>query len=355
VRGLADRETFAAEGEIALPSGTMACSATVNVEGLVASDGDRTLIDWPAHEIASVSREDYDIVVTNLFDGGQVMLRRFARRTDELETALRLARADAFARLMAPPGTSPMDVFEAAGDKPGLLYRYDDGLRWVPHAGDCSARLYSELGQASFDPDAWELVLRGPFGETRLGGLKRVTRELASETALHIDEAHDAFAAALETAGLPWGDEARNGRITAHVPFEVDSEKLSIFSDSGIICDARREYWDVMVQASIVEGLVLSPSDDALRGVAICRVTDGELYETLSEADHASFVFEDADAVVRAWTEAGFRREPIFSPAERDAAAALARVLPSLNAARSGLRDRVIHDEPGLWRERLLK
>jgi len=95
--------------------------------------------------------------------------------------------------------------------------------------------------------------------------------------------------------------------------------------------------------------------EDRLRIVALCSVRDGELYEALSETDHASFVFEDADSVVRAWTEVGFRREPIFSPSEGDAAAALARSLPSLRMARSGLRDRVIHDEPGMWIRRLLK
>ncbi|MFW6438143.1 MAG: hypothetical protein ACOCZ7_03930, partial [Armatimonadota bacterium] len=163
------------------------------------------------------------------------------------------------------------------------------------------------------------------------------------------------FAAALETAALPWGDEARSGDITAHVPFAPTGEKLDALSESGIICEARREYWGILVQEDIIERVVLSPGAEGLRAVAICPVSAGELYETLSEADHASFVFEDADAVVRAWTEDGFRREPIFSPAERDAAAALARVLPSLHAARTGLRDRVIHDEPRLWGERLFK
>ncbi|MFW5868985.1 MAG: hypothetical protein ACOCX2_14265 [Armatimonadota bacterium] len=352
---MTERESFAASGEIALPSGQTACSVTVTADGLAVSDGSRTVVEWPAHEIDRVEREDYDVIVTNVFDAPGIVLRRFARRTDELETALRLSRADALAQLMAPPGKSPMDLFEAAGERPGLLYRYDDGLRWVPHEGDCGARMYSELHEAAFDPDAWELVLRGPFGETRIAGLRRLARELASETTRYIAEAREAFAAALEAAGLPWGDEARSGEVSAHVPFEATGARLKDLSESGIICDARRAYWRILVEASVVERVVLSPGDEGLRAVALCRVADGELYETLSESDHATFVFEDADRVVRAWTEAGFRREPIFSPSERDDAAALARVLPSLNAARRGLLSRVIHDEPGQWKERLLR
>lgn len=350
---LAERIAFTAAGEIDLPSGGGACELTVDLDGVVARDGERVLILWPAHEIARVTREDYDIVVANAFDEQLITLRRFARRTDELEIALRRARADALAELMAPPGKVPMDVFEAGGEGPGLLYRYDDGLRWVPHAGDCTARLYSEVGVVTFDEGSYDLVLSGPFGETRLGGLKRVTRELASETTRHIEEARRQFADALERAGLPWGSEALSGAVLAHVPLEATEERLQRISKSRIICDERREYWDVLVSRGAVERLVLSPDADGLRVVALCRLRTGELYETLSEADHASFVFESADDVVRAWTEVGFRREPIFTPAEREPAAALARVLPSLTAARRGMVGRVIHDEPQLWQKRL--
>jgi hypothetical protein len=353
VRGLIDPGVFTAGGEITLPSGTTACETAVGPEGLRASDGERALVAWPAHEIGQVIRDEYEIAVTNVFSDEQVVLRRFARRTDELEIALRRARADALARLMAPPGKTPMDVFEATGERPGLLYRYDDGLRWVPHAGDCGARLYSEISEAAFDADDYTLVLSGPFGETRIRGLRRLTREVASETVRHIEAAREAFAGALEAGGLPWRAEARAGTLHGHVPFEADRQRIEDLAASAIICDERREYWNLMVAADAIERLVLSPGGEGLRAVALCRARDGELYETLSEADHASFVFESAGDVVRAWTEVGFRREPIFSPAERDPAAALARVLPSLNAARTGLLRRVIHDEPGLWRERL--
>ena len=299
-----------------------------------------------------MTRQDYQIIVTDAFDGGRVVLRRFARRTDELETALRRARAGALVGLMAPPGKTPMDVFEAVGERPGLLYRYDDGLRWVPHAGDCSARLYSEIGEARFDPQDYALVLTGPFGETRIGGLRRLTRELAAETLVHVGRARRQFADALEAEGLPWRDLAESGQLAAHVPFEATGERIQQLGKSRIICEGRWEYWGIMVNEGAIRRLVLSATEDGIRGVALCAARDGELYETLSETDHASFVFADAGDVVRAWTEAGFRREPIFSPAERDPAAALARVLPSLRRARQGLLARVIHDEPRLWRER---
>lgn len=247
-----------------------------------------------------------------------------------------------------------MDVFEARGDRPGLLYRHDDGLRWVPNSGDCSSRVYSEISAVTFEPADYELVLTGPFGETRIGGLRRLTRELAAEASREIVQARERFASALEAAGLPWGDEARDGRLTAHVPFDASEECVSALRESRIICDERREYLDIMVDEHAVERVLLG-LDPELRAVALGRTRDGELYEALSETDHASFIFEDADAVVRAWVEAGFRREPIFSPSDRDAAAALARVLPSLNAARQGLIDRVIHDEPESWRQRLYR
>ncbi len=355
MRRLAEAASFTAGGEIGGESGSAACEFRVATGAITARDGERVLVHWPAQEIATVSREDYEILATNVFDGQAITLRRFGRRTDELETALRRARADALSELMAPPGASPLDVFTAAGERSGLLYRYDDGLRWIPDSGDCTARLYSELSAAEFDPGSYELVLTGPFGETRIGGLRRVTREMASETSRHIGEARERFAAALERAGLPWRKEAIAGGIAAHVAFDASADRIEVVSNSEIICEGRGEYWRLLVEEAAVDRLVLSPVEDRLRIVALCAVGDGELYETLSETDHASFVFEDADAVVRAWTEVGFRREPIFSPSERDAAAALARVLPSLREARSGLRDRVIHDEPGLWRSRLFK
>lgn len=93
---------LSASGEIELPSGGTRCEVSVTTEGLTASDGDRVLVSWPAHEILNVVRESYDLRVTNAFDDQQITLRRFARRTDELESALRRSRADALARLMAP-------------------------------------------------------------------------------------------------------------------------------------------------------------------------------------------------------------------------------------------------------------
>jgi hypothetical protein len=110
-----------------------------------------------------------------------------------------------------------------------------------------------------------------------------------------------------------------------------------------------------MLDAGAIEHRVLSSDDDCMRCVAVSDARDGELCEVLFEADHASFVLADAEAVVRAWTEVGFRREPIFDPAPRDASAALARVLPGLRAAREGLVDRVVHTEPDAWRERLFR
>lgn len=343
-----------ASGEIELPSGDASCEVSVTPEGLTARDGERVLASWPAHEILNVAREDYDLQVTNVFTDERITLRRFARRTDELESTLRRSRADALAGLMAPPAASLMDVFEAQGERPGLLYRYDDGLRWVPHSGNCCSRVYSEISDARFEPATYEFVLSGPFGETRIGGLKRLTRELAEETTRHIGRARAEFADALEAAGLPWGDEARDGTLAAHVPFEASEESVSAIRESRIVCDERREYFDILVDEQAIERVVLGLDPD-LRAVALGPARDGELYEALSESEHASFVFQDADAVVQAWVEAGFRREPIFSPSDQDAAAALARVLPSLNAARRGLMDRVIHDEPESWRKRLYR
>ena len=357
MRSLAEECRFSAPGEVELPSaalpGAVACELTVAPESLQATGATGALIAWPAHEIGQVIREDYVIRVVNAFDDSIITLRRFARRTDELEIALRRARADALATLMAPPGGAPMDVFEAAGERPGLLYRYDDALRWVPDDGDCCARLYAELTGAQFDPGSYELVLTGPFGETRIGGLRRVTRELAAETARRSDDARAAFADALEEAGLPWRSEAQAGMVHAHVPFVATADHVAEIERTGIICDERREYWKRMMNT--IGRLVLSPVGHGLRLVALCEARRGELYENLSEVDHASFVFEDAGQVVRAWTEVGFRREPIFGgeEIERDPAVALAKLLPSLREARTGLRARVIHDSPDRWGDEL--
>ncbi len=344
---------FSARGEIELPTGSTRCDLTVGSDGVIARDGDDLLLHWPAHEIARVTRDDYELLVTNVFDEQQLILRRFARRTDELEIALRRSRADALAALMAPPSKRPLDVFEATSANPGLLYRHDDGLRWVPHEGDCCARLYSEIGEALFDPDEYALVLDGPFGETRINGLRRLTREITSESARHIEVAREEFADALEAAGIPWREEARAGTIHAHVPFDATDERLEQVAASNLICAERRDYWEVMREENAIERLILSPAAEGIRTVALGRGGGGELYETLYEPNHATYVFERVDDVVRAWTEVGFRREPIFSPSERDAAAVLALVLPSLRAAREGLLRRMIHDSPQHWRQRL--
>ena len=353
MRGLVSSEAFSAGGEIELPSGSMRCELTVDPGGIAARDEEQMLVQWPAHEIACIIRDDYELLVKNVFDEQQLVLRRFARRTDELETTLRRVRGDALARLMAPVGKRPLDIFEARGTDPGLLYRYDDGLRWIPNAGDCRARLYSEIGAATFDTEEYALVLEGPFGETRIAGLRRLTRELASETTLQIEVARGVFADALEGMGIPWRAEAQAGTIHAHVPFEATEDRLEQIAASGIVCEERREYLALLRDEGAAERLILSPGRDGLRGVVLGRVRDGDLYETLSEADHASYVFSNVDDVVQAWTEVGFRREPIFSPAERDAAAALARLLRSLKAARAGLLRRVIHDSPEHWQQRL--
>lgn len=353
MRGLVRPGVFSASGEIELPTGSSQCDLIVGPDGITASDGDDGLMQWPAHEIAQVAMNDYELLVRNAFDEQQCVLRRFARRTGELEIALRRFRADALAALMAPPGKRPLDVFEATGAMPGLLYRYDDGLRWIPHEGECCARLYSEIAEASFDADGYALVLDGPFGEIRIRGLRRLTREVASESARHIEAARQEFADALEAAGIPWREEARAGTIHAHVPFEATSERLEHVAESDLISEQRRDYWDVMRQENAIERLILSPAADGLRAVALGRIAGGELYETLSEVDHATYVFAGVDCVVQAWSEVGFRREPIFSPADRDAAAALSLVLPSLRGARESLLRRVIHDSPQHWRERL--
>lgn len=353
MRCLVSPADFTATGEIDLPEGCIRCELTVSRDGVVARDDTRKLLEWSAHEISDVLRDDYDLLVTNTFDERQFNLRRFARRTDELEVALRRVRANALCALMAPPGVSVRNVFEATGDNPGLLYRHDDGLRWVPHGGDCWARLYSEIGDVRFDANEYALVITGPFGTTRLRGLRRLSRELASETGRHIRQAREQFADALEAAGLPWSEEAKLGVLHSHVPFEATEARLDQLAEATLICDARRDYWELLRAEEAIERLALSLVGDTVRVVALGRARDGEFYEPLSEPDHACFVFECVDDVVQAWTEVGFRREPVFSPLERDPAAALARVLTSLRSAREGLLRRIIHDSPTHWRERL--
>ena len=66
-----------------------------------------------------------------------------------------------------------------------------------------------------------------------------------------------------------------------------------------------------------------------------------------------AFVFARADDAVRAWTEVGFRREPIFADHEAEEYRILAGVLPSLQTARAGLRQRAMHDGPDAWWRRL--
>ena len=122
----------------------------------------------------------------------------------------------------------------------------------------------------------------------------------------------------------------------------------------GLICAERREYWARLRDAGNVARLVMGAgSEGSMRLVALCPVARGELYAVLSEADHASFVFARADEAVRAWTEVGFRREPIYVKDNADGYRILAGLLPSLRAARDGLMRRVIHDEPDAWWGRL--
>ncbi|MGD9495372.1 MAG: hypothetical protein AB7Y46_03575 [Armatimonadota bacterium] len=346
---------FTASGEMQVGANASACDVTVDASGLTVRPSSGAAIHWPGHEIAAVEREGYELRLTRALQRGSLSLRRFARRTDELVLALRRCRADALVRLMAPPDRTPQEVTEATGGRPGFLYRYEDGLRWVADHGECFARLYGELDAVGFDPGRYELALGGPFGRTQVAGLRRLTREIEDEAAARIAQARQTFAQALEGAGLSWGELAADGRIRQHVPFVPSQEQLAQMEGSeGLICAEREAYWAALRAAGAIHRVVVS-ADAAgmMRVAALCPLPDGELYELLTEADHASFVFARADDAVRAWTEVGFRREPIFVDEGADEYRVLAEVLASLSAARQGLRRRVIHGEPDNWWVRL--
>jgi len=355
VRRLPDFATFDGEGEVQAGTRASPCEITVDPSGLTVTEANGTETHWPAHDIAGVTRSGYEVIVRRALGRGSTVLTRFARRTDELIVALRRCRADALARLMAPPDESPRETTEAVGAETGFLYRYDDGLRWVPDAGVCFARLYGELDGLAFAADRYELTLTGPLGESRVSGLRRLAREVGAEAARRIDDARQGFARALETAGLPWADDAAAGRIRQHVPFAPGAEQVVQAEGAGeLICEERRGYWAVLRDAGVIRRLVVSAgAEGEVRPAALCPVARGELYELLSEADHASFVFARADDAVRAWTEVGFRREPVFAEKDAENYCVLAARLPSLRAAREGLRQRVVHDEPADWWKRL--
>jgi len=355
VSRLPEFASFRAQGEVQQGAATSACEVTVEPSGITITPADAPPRTWPAHEIAGVERAGYEIAVARALGREGIVLRRFARRTDELEPALRRCRADALARLMAPPDETPREITEATGAAPGFLYRHEDGLRWVPDAGQCFARLCGELDSARFRADDYSVLLDGPLGRSELSGLRRLTRELDAEADRCIEQARDQFAQALELAGLPWADDARTARIRQHVPFAPTAAQIAQVSGAaGLICDPRRDFWAILQDADVLRRLVVSADPQGqLRLVALCPVGTGELYEVLSEADHASFVFARADDAVRAWTEVGFRREPIFADHEAEEYRILAGVLPSLQAARAGLQQRVVHDEPGAWWRRL--
>jgi len=355
VSRLAEFPTLRAQGEVQEGAAISACEVTVEPPGITIAPADGPPRTWPAHEIAGVERAGYEIAVTRALDRQGIVLRRFARRTDELELALRRCRADALARLMAPPDEIPLEITEATGPAPGFLYRHEDGLRWVPDAGQCFARLYGELDSARFHADDYSVVLDGPLGRSELSGLRRVTRELDAEADRCIEQARAQFAQALDEAGAPWAEDARMGRIRQHVPFAPTVEQVTQAAGAaGLICAPRRDFWAILRDADVIRRLVVSADPQGqLRLVALCPVGTGELYEVLSEADHASFVFARADDAVRAWTEVGFRREPIFADHEAEEYRILAGVLPSLQQARAGLRQRVVHDDPDAWWRRL--
>jgi len=354
VSGLHEFAAVNAPGEVGEGGQVAACTVVVDPAGLTITRADGAATSWPAHEIAAVQRDGYELTLTGA-GGASVVLRRFARRTDELETALRRARADAFARLMAPPGNAPLEITEAFGADAGFLYRHDDGLRWVPHAGECWARLYDELDAVRFDAARYTLTLSGPFGTKEVSGLRRLTREVEAEGELRIARARAAFAAELAAVGLPWEDEIGAGRIRRHVPFAPTAEQLAqLEAAEGLICAERTQYWAALRPADAIARLVIGAGPEGgLRLVALCPLASGVQYEVVSEADHASFVFARADDAVRAWTEVGFRREPIFVEEGVGEYRALAGLLASLRAARASLRQRVIHDEPAAWWARL--
>ena len=200
-------------------------SVHVRAEGLRVELASGATAEREAWEMGSVRRDGYTITV-EFGPDEEVALEQFARRTDELETALWRCRCDAIAELMAPAGERPLEVIEASSESHGWLYRYQDGLRWVPCAGPCFVRLYGELEGARFDQSLYTVTLHGLFGENVLSGLARRTTELVHEVAQRVVEARGAFAASLAQAELAWADEARAGAIRQHVPFEANQEQL---------------------------------------------------------------------------------------------------------------------------------
>lgn len=307
-------------------------------------------------EITAVIREGYTIDVHYGISEG-MLLRGFKRRTAELETALWRCRCDAIARLMAPPGAKPLEALEARLQTEGWLYRYQDGLRWVPREGVCFTRLYGELEGAELDERTYALTLRGPFGDNRLVRLARRTTELRHEVGQRVAQARATFAESLKQAGLAWRDEARVGTIRQHVPFAANKKRLAAVEQAeGLVAHERRDYWEGLRDKALIARLLVSSDEmGKLRLVALCPLARGELYEVVSEPDHASFVFRRADPVVRAWTQVGFRREPIFEQ-EADGSGpygALAALVPSLAQAREALVQRIIHDSVDSWREAL--
>ncbi|NLO04809.1 MAG: hypothetical protein GX131_03150 [candidate division WS1 bacterium] len=353
---MADWPPLTADGELRGSGDPQPCHVSVTAEGLEVRLTDDSALRLPGHEMSGVMREGYELRVSDPSGANPIILGKLARRTDEAHLALRRCRADALATMMAPPGARPREVTEIVGEVTGFLFRYDDGLRWVPDAGDCFTRLYAELDGARADMSGRDLALTGPFGEQRLGGLRRLLTEIEAEAAEATEAARREFAEKLEEAGLPWANPASDGRIRQHVPFAADETMLRALDNSAdVIHEERRDYWDLLRGKNAIDRIVVSISEDGLRLAAVCMGAEGEVYELLSEADHATFVFARADDAVRALTEVGFRREPIFGTERAEGYAVLADLLPSLRAAREGLRQRVIHDDPSGWYGRLFK
>ena len=335
-------------------------SVQVTAEGLSVGFTSGGTVEKEAWEIRRVRREDYALTV-ELAGDEALRLEQFARRTDELERALWRCRCDGIAELMAPADERPLEVVEASGEASGSLYRYEDGLRWVPREGACFARLYGELEGSELDAESYTLALYGPFGEDLLAGLARRATELQHEVRQRVAEARETFAESLQEAGwagLKTGpssaEEARSGAIRQHVPFEASEDRLG--AAEALVVEERKEYWQALREDALIARLVVSSDEEGeLRLVALCPVAGGELYEVLSEGDHASFVFKRADPVVLAWTEVGFRREPIFEEEAEDEGPyeTLAELLPSLAEARTSLVKRVIHDSVEQWRAAL--
>ena len=350
-RSLFSPAQFTGDGQIDYRGQAAPGHVEVTAEGIclrMARDSEIKKAFW---EIVRVQRADY--TVTLAFRGDQaVTLQRFARRTNELERALWRCRCDGISRLMAPPDQSALEAVQANGNTPGWLYRYEDGLRWVPQQGAPFARLYGELAEVEFDPDTYALLLRGPFGEHRLQGLARRTTELQHEASTRIAQARQAFADNLQQHGIAWQGEVRSGAISQHVPFAATKERIeAVGSAPGLLADERKEYWQALRAEGLIERLALScHQNDGLRIVALAPVAGGELYEVLSEEEHATFIFKQADPVLRAWTQVGFRREPIFTEqTDPGPYAALADLLPALAEARAALVRRVVHTSVDTW------